>query len=289
MNRLGKEDFYKMGIVFSLFFIIVIIVLVFVYKKEVPEEIIEEENTKFVSVTDYNLFFFVNKNINNFINYTVTNNTDAILNILDNDYKQEKNLNPYTLFNTIKFYKENDRYEAIRTKSFPLNENTEVYYTEGRVVNEGYNETTVVNQIARFLLYVDFENMAISLTLLDNALDENKFIMEANKDKRITLNASNRIEQIDVIDYTTICSMYLSDFIWKVYNNTNEAFSLQTNFSSLGSFENFINQNNITSEIKSCSQTNENGKRVYQMVDRNDYKYTFTEENILDYRVSVNK
>ena len=290
MNKIGKEDLYKLGIVMIIFLIIVVIFSVYIYKKEKKDDLIIEENNTFTIVNNYNIFFFVNKNINNFINNTIENNTEAILNVLDTSYKQEKNINRTTLLNSIKFYNQNDIYQAELTKYLSINDKVEVYYTEGKIVNEGYEKTTIVQEKAYYLLFVDYENMTMSLSILNSSLDEKSFIKTKNKEKEIFLNNDNKIRQIDVIDYTSICSMYISDFIWKVYNELETAYSLITNFSSLENFKAYIFENNITSEIKSCNQSvNEDEKRVYQIVDINNNKYIFTEEKILDYRVSVNK
>lgn len=290
MNKIGKEDVYKLGIVMIIFLIIVVIFSVYIYKKEKKDDLIIEENNTFTIVNNYNIFFFVNKNINNFINNTIENNTEAILNVLDTSYKQEKNINRTTLLNSIKFYNQNDIYQAELTKYLSINDKVEVYYTEGKIVNEGYEKTTIVQEKAYYLLFVDYENMTMSLSILNSSLDEKSFIKTKNKEKEIFLNNDNKIRQIDVIDYTSICSMYISDFIWKVYNELETAYSLITNFSSLENFKAYIFENNITSEIKSCNQSvNEDEKRVYQIVDINNNKYIFTEEKILDYRVSVNK
>ena len=290
MNKIGKEDVYKLGIVMIIFLIIVVIFSVYIYKKEKKDDLIIEENNTFTIVNNYNIFFFVNKNINNFINNTIENNTEAILNVLDTSYKQEKNINRTTLLNSIKFYNQNDIYQAELTKYLSINDKVEVYYTEGKIVNEGYEKTTIVQEKAYYLLFVDYENMTMSLSILNSPLDEKSFIKTKNKEKEIFFNNDNKIRQIDVIDYTSICSMYISDFIWKVYNELETAYSLITNFSSLENFKAYIFENNITSEIKSCNQSvNEDEKRVYQIVDINNNKNTFTEEKILDYRVSVNK
>lgn len=287
MNRLSKEDFYKLGIVSVIFLIIVgIFVLTIFTSKEEKEP----EKNDFEIVSNYNIFFFVNNNINHYITYTIDRNGEAILAFLDSDFKQEKNITSSNVFSVFPTYHEGDVYKANLTKAYTLNDNVEVYYSEGQIVNEGYEETTIVQSMVRYLLYVDFKNMIASLSILDFPLDEEKFKNESNGNKEILKNSYNKVEQIEVIDYTRICSMYLSDFIFKVYDNVNEAYSLVTNFPSLEEFQSYINTHQLLGDIASCNQTmNEEGKRAYKIKDKNNYNYTFVEESILNYKVSLVK
>ena len=286
MNKIGKEDVYKLGIVLILFAIICIFVFLFLGKKE---ELVENNN-QFTDVSNYNIFFFVNNNVNNYIDYVIQRNTEAVFSFFENDFKIREGINQNIVFNKIPSYNDGDFYKAFITKSYTLNDGFEIYYTEGQIVNEGYETTTIVQPLVRFLLYVDFKNMTTSIALLNSPFEEEQFVAEVDKNKEISLNVYNKIEQIEIIDYTRICSMYLSDFISRIDGDLSSVYSLVTNFDTLEKFDDFIKQNNITGDIQSCSQTmNEDGKRVYKIKDKNNYNYTFVEESILNYRVSLVK
>lgn len=287
MNKIGKEDFYKLGIVLGIFAIICIILFISMAHKK---ESLNEHNNQFEIVSNYNIFFFVTNNVNNYVNYTINRNTEALFSFLEEGYRTEKNITRGTVLNILPVYKEGDFYKARLTKSYTLNDSFEIYYTEGQILNEGYAETTIVSDFVSYLLYVDFKNMTTSIVLLDSPLDEEKIINETDRNKEISLNSYNKVEQVEIIDYTRICSMYISDFIEKAYNNLNEAYSKVVNFDSMQEFNTFIEKNNITSDIQSCVQNiNDDGKRVYQITDRNNYKYTFIEDSILNYKVSLTK
>ncbi len=284
MNQLNKEDFYKLGIVSIVFLIIVGIVILnnFTSKDD------ENKVNNFEIVSDYNIFFFINNNINHFLSYTINRNAEATMNFLDLDFKENQNITLSSVFSVLPTYHEGDLYRADLTKVYPLNDNVEVYYTEGQIINEGYDETTIVSDFVSYLLYVDFHHMTASIDLLDSAFDEEKFKNESDKSKEILVNSYNKIEQISIIDYTRICSMYLSDFILKAYNSIHEGYSLVTNFDSLEDFRSYLDNHNLTSDIFSCNQNiNEDGKRVYQIFDKNNNKYNFIEDRIFNYKVSL--
>lgn len=287
MKTLSKQDFYKLVIVFSIFAIILLVFFVTIYKRgQIEDDPVIEENN-FSEVTNYNIFFFVNNNINTFIEYTADNNLEGILNYLDEDYTKENNINITNLKNFVKFYSQGDYYMAKLTKSYQVSDNVTVYYTEGQILNEGFEETTIVDNNVKFVLYVDFGNMSASVKIVNNAINEND-VKSINTEKRIPSNQANAIEQVELIDTKRICNIYLNDFITKVYNG--EGFPYTNNFENREDFETYVENNNLISDIKTCNTSiNNENKRVYTIVDTNNYRYVFTEESILNYKVAITK
>lgn len=285
MKSLSKEDLYKITIVTFIFIVIVLITLFTLNKKNNFSEPIEEPDEKqFTVVTNYNLFFFVNNHINTFIQYSINQDINGMLGFLDEQYKTKQNIHLNNIQNFIPTYHENDIYKAKLTKSYQLNENITVYYTEGNIVNEGYDETTLISKDVKYLLYVDFDKMVCSLEIVS----EEKKESDLNKEKSILENSYNQVKQIEVIDSNRICSIYMADLFNKIAEK--KVYSIVTNFKSNEDFDSFYNNNYLTSEIKTCNMSvNEEGKRIYTMIDKNNYHYSFRENNILDYTVSITK
>lgn len=287
MKTLSKQDFYKLVVVLSIFAIILLIFFVtFSKRNNIDDDPVIEENN-FSDVTNYNIFFFVNNNINTFIKYTADSNVEGLINYLDEDYKKENNINITNLKNFTKFYSQEDYYMAKITKSYQVNDDVTVYYTEGQILSEGYEETIIVDNNVKYILYVDYGNMAASLKIVNTTINEND-VKNINTEKRISSNNSNAIKQIELMDTNRICIMYLADFINKVYSNT--GYQYVNNFDSFDSYQDFIKNNNLISNVKSCNNSiNNENKRVYTILDTNNYRYVFTEESILNYKVSISK
>ncbi len=286
MKKLSKEDLYKLAIVSFIFFVIVIITLFAINRKrtEPSAPIVEPDEKQFTRVTNYNIFYFVNNNINTLINYTIEKKNEGILNILDEDYKREQNITSNNLEMKIPFYNDEDYYKAKLTKSYQINENITVYYTEGDILNEGYDETTLVKENVKYLLYVDYDNMVCSIEPINEERKEEDF----SSNKTISLNGFNQVKQIELISTERICSIYMADYFDKIAKN--EAYKYTTNYNTKENFEKFYENNYLVSEIKSCVQnTNEVGNRVYIIIDKNNYQYHFVEKNILDYTVAITK
>lgn len=281
MKTLSKEDIYKIVIVSFIFVIIVLMTLLEIDKRK--RDLGENPNLDAYSVvTNYNIFFFVNKNIDTFINYVSKNNNKAVLNFLDNN----ENIN--SVYNKLNLKDENNvNYMAKITKSFTLNNDIIVYYTEGYIYTEGFDGKIIIKNNVKFLLFVDYDKMTCSVRLLDEEITEEE-LNNLPKDKKIEQNSDNQLKQIDVINSNRICSMYLSDFISKLDNR--DTYKIVNNYDNYNDFKNFIDNNDLSSMAKSCNQTiNEDGKRVYNIVDSNDYRYTLTENNIFDYTISILK
>lgn len=286
MKKLSKEDLYKIAIVSFIFLVMVLIALFSMNrtKTEPSTPIIEPDEKQFTRVTNYNIFYFVNNNINTFITYTIEKNYEGILNILDENYKREKNITKNNLEMKIPFYNMEDYYSAKLTKSYQINENVTVYYTEGDILNEGYDGTTLVKENVKYLLYVDYNNMVCSIELINEERREEDF----NSTKTISQNSFNLVKQIELISTERICSIYMADYFDKIA--TKEAYKFTINYNTIENFEQFYETNYLVSEIKSCVQNiNENGNRVYIIIDKNNYQYHFIEKNILDYTVSITK
>ncbi len=286
MKSLSKEDLYKIAIVLFIFFIIALIALFSINRKrsEPSEPILEPDEKQFTVVNNYNIFYFVNNNINTFITYTIEKNNEGIFNFLDDVYIKEQNITYNNIESKIKFYNEDDYYRAKLIKSYQINEDITVYYTEGDILNEGFDETTFVQKNVKYLLYVDYDSMVCSIELIDKEKNEDNF----DSNKEIFSNSFNQVKQIELISIERICSIYLADYFDKIARN--EAYKYTTNYNTIESFAKFYENNYLVSEIKSCVQNrNENGNRVYTIIDKNNYQYHFIEKNILDYTVSITK
>ena len=83
--------------------------------------------------------------------------------------------------------------------------------------------------------------------------------------------------------------MYLSDFVTLATNNPKEAYKLVENFDTYDKFSNFLKASGQTFVVSSCEVYKSNKKNIYSIVDGNKIHYRFTENNIMDYTVTMTK
>ena len=118
---------------------------------------------------------------------------------------------------------------------------------------------------------------------------ESQYYTLLNKDYEITKNNYNALEGINVITKENICLMYLSDFVTLATNNPKGAYKLVENFDTYDKFSNFLKASGQTFVVSSCEVYKSNKKNIYSIVDGNKIHYRFTENNIMDYTVTMTK
>ena len=111
----------------------------------------------------------------------------------------------------------------------------------------------------------------------------------------LPLNSFNEIEASNIVTNDYICNLYYSSYIDKLVNNIDESYELleddfkNKNFANKEKYIEFMNNKlkSISLDIKNCTKTTRNDKRIYTIFDGNN-TFNFIEESIMNYRVSFN-
>jgi hypothetical protein len=271
------------ALILSLTFITIVFIL---NKNDNEQSSIQEENNSFEIVTDYNIFFSVETNINKYINAIIEKNYNEIYEILDSSYIQENNISIDNLLKIIPNYEIDTKFKIYELKSYELNDNVITYYAKGDIVNDSYNYNTLSTN-EQFIIFIDYNNQTISIYPINENDNYENIIKNVNSDYSISKNNYNSLKGIDLVNNNTICLMYLSDFILKVLENVEEAYELTTNYSTVESFEEFLNTHELSSVIASCEVNNTTSTRIYSVIDDNNNIYKFTEKSIMDYSIAI--
>lgn len=107
----------------------------FFIKKEDTFE--NKEPVSTISVlNDYNRFFTVSSCASKFINYLTTKNTDNLLILLSDEYKEDNNINSNNLYNYIGSIDGNKTFSARKMFEEKMNNNIYKYYVYGSLQEE---------------------------------------------------------------------------------------------------------------------------------------------------------
>ena len=120
-------------------------------------------------VKDYNRFFTINSCVYKYINYLSTNSTNKILNVLDNEYKKQNNINDNNLYNFVQ--KLNGNYSFTAKKIYLENNNNNIkkYYVYGYLTEETINGPG--NKFDYYIIVnLDLENNLFSIIPDDGTL-----------------------------------------------------------------------------------------------------------------------
>ena len=189
--------------------------------------------------------------------------------------------------NTLKLL-EVDNYNIYFSVQKNLNKFIE-YYVKGDLYEDSFEEDKFLENNIHFLVLIDYNNITFEIIPVGSLEDSIKWIKKLNKDYEITKNNYNALEGINVITKENICLMYLSDFVTLATNNPKEAYKLVENFDTYDKFSNFLKTSGQTFVVSSCEVYKSNKKNIYSIVDGNKIHYRFTENNIMDYTVTMTK
>ena len=274
-----------MALLLSLFFLVAVIII---NKKDEEDNTPKEENEILEVVDDYTIFFSVETNINQYIDAVKEKNEVRIYNLLLNDYLEENNITTNNILSNIPNYSSEYNYKASVSKSYNLNDDVIVYYSKGNIMNYIMDEEIKIQE-QEFFLFVDYENMAIAIYPIDEDIDVEQQVSKINKNYKINENSSNALKGVSFTNVNTICLMYLSNYISLISNDIEAAYKVTNGFSTQKDFEKQIESKNLSSIITSCTRNNRTENRIYYVIDDQGNKYTFIEENIMNYSVTITK
>ena len=256
-----KKDDIRTFITIAIICAIIVGIVLIINRKSNSEKLEE--------VNEYNTFFTITNYINTYINRNnITENT--INKFLEN----------YTINSSIK----------VTDMKYVKIKNNYVYYVKGKIYQNTYDGSEVINNNYETLVLVDFDTLSYAIYPIDT---DYKKVLDKIKKISIENNRNNNVKKSDLITKEQICVIYLSDYISKIdeeielsYNVLSE--KMKEQYPMFKEYVNYINDNRdkITTEADKCLLEKIGNNRVYTVIDKNENKYIFTEKSVMNYEVS---
>ena len=157
-----KKSQYK----YIIILIILVIISLIIYKLNNKEEKEPVISNKIQMLTNYSKFFTIDSSINKLIVFLENKDTDSILKVLDDEYKNTNNINNVYDF----FPKLNDCIYTFVSKEMYIkntNNNIEKYYVKGTLNKEEMDENSVFVGEYYFIIKLDTDKRVFSLIPID--------------------------------------------------------------------------------------------------------------------------
>lgn len=253
-----------------------------------PDSININVSKKIEILKDQELFFGIQKIINNFYEKIQYKETENILNILSDEYIKEKNINKNNVFS---YLKSDYQIVSYTPKIVYYNSNSSVtyYFVNGYLMDIPFDEeNSIYYDNINFLIIVDSSNnyqiMPFeSSNILNYANNYNIQYKEINNNFYFNKN---------IISEETKLTIYLNEFINlliykpdKAYNMLND--ETKNKYLSYTDFENQIINiyEKYSTEIFSYASNEKNNKTEYTIIDDNQNTIKITEYNIMDFKI----
>lgn len=247
----------------------------------------KSNSEKLEEVNEYNTFFTITSYINTYI--SSSSNASKLYDLTYIDYINKNNITENTINKFLENYTINSSIKVTDMKYVKI-KNNYVYYVKGKIYQNTYDGSEVINNNYQTLVLVDFDTLSYAIYPIDT---DYKKVLDKIKKVNIENNKNNDIKKPELITKEQICVIYLSDFVSNIneniglsYNNLSKI--MKERFPIFKDYEDYINNNieKITSEADKCLLENVGKNRVYTVIDKNGNKYTFTEKNIMNYEVN---
>lgn len=252
----------------------------------------KSNSEKLESVSDYNTFFSTYNYVTNYINSIASGNSNSVYNLLYSEYIIDNNI---TIDNVLDYVDDISSEISLKVKDmkYVKIKNNYLYYVKGSLIKEDFDTSSIYDDDYEVILVYDYDTLTYSVyPILDSKANK---IIDSIKKISIIVNNDNKIKETELIKKEKICSLYLSDYINYIYKDIDKAYELLSDdmkkkeFTSIDKFKDFIigNSNNISSLADKCSLDNIDDKRKYTVIDKNNNRYIFTEESIMNYKVDI--
>lgn len=238
-------------------------------------------------VTEYNTYFSVSNYMNSYINYLSNKDNEAIYSMLSSEYIYQNEINQNNIFDIIDTYDSSlITLKITNMKEVKINNNNYIYYIKGKLLENTFDSTEVIDNNYEVLLLADYKTLSETVyPLKDNNYEK---VINSIKKINITQNEYNKIKKSSLITTENICVLYLSDYIDKLTNDIEEAYnllsvSMKEKYTTTDLFKTHIetHRNKITTKADKCTKEDDN----YIVIDNNNNKYIFTEESVMNYKV----
>lgn len=257
------------------------------YVEEVQEQIPEQMSV----VTEYDIFFSIGNNLNQYLKYLQDQNADAIYSLLSKEFIEEYEITPQNVLNYLDQYEQKTNTFQAKSMYYKSEETKYLFYVKGDIIEDNYETSSIVKENVLFLVSADYQNLTYSVYPLEYEITSN--LPVKCEDITILPNEYNEFLGSGVITKEYICNLYLSDFYTTIIKNPSKTYELlQKKFRThtypkKKDYLSFLeeNQEKFTSQILYCDLAATNTPRIYKITDLNYNTYTFTEERIMKYKV----
>ena len=274
-----KKDDIRTFITIAIICAIIVGIVLIVNRKSNSEKLEE--------VNEYNTFFTITSYINNYI--SSSSNASKLYDLTYTDYINKNNITENTINEFLENYTINSSVNVTDMKYVKI-KNNYVYYVKGKIYQNTYDGSEVINNNYQTLVLVDFDTLSYAIYPIDT---DYKKVLDKIKKVNIENNRNNDIKKSELITKEQICVIYLSDYISKIdeeielsYNVLSE--KMKEQYPMFKEYVNYINDNRdkITTEADKCLLEKIGNNRVYTVIDKNENKYIFTEKSVMNYEVS---
>ena len=292
-------------LIISIFIVIILIAIVLIKlnqlnnKKEEENEIIQEAEQ--VKIEDVEIekrtymYLYSNDVLNKVFDYisnTEKNamNEEALINILDNEYKQKYNITEENVLKILSNYKNINSYftKEIYRKDIAQRQNINgrYYYIKGVFRKDGKEENIYV------LMKQDLKNSTYSISILT----EQEF-NQKGKEEEIVIqkNSYNETYIMQITDYQ-ICLELFNDYKNTIENNPEKAYELldqEYKIKRFGTLENYLKYINSIKDklsnaiLKEYSIQNGEANNQYICVDQIGNYYIFEQNEMMNYTLKL--
>ena len=261
MSQENKIKFIIFGILILLCFIITSAFLILLKDDKTPKNPPEQKIPfDMQPVSEYSYFFSQVNNINKYLNYNKNKNNIALYNTLAKEFIDTNQITIDNILTKIELYNESPTFKA-KEMYYKEQDNKFIYYLIGDITTATFEEIITLKENVKYFLLVDYNRLSMAIYPVYNDIETIPINMD-----NLPLNSFNEIEASNIVTNDYICNLYYSSYIDKLVNNKLKSISL---------------------DIKNCTKTTRNDKRIYTIFDGNN-TFNFIEESIMNYRVSFN-
>ena len=261
-------------------------------KPEQPEPIpgdMQNFNTDISYLDNYNEFFTVSRIINDYYLEIVSQNTENVLNLLDEDYKREMGIQANNVFNIVK-----SNYTSVSYMPMKIYYNADsvvtYYFVNGYAedVNFTENKSLYYNSV-NFLIILNKNTKHYSVIPLDDDLDIEKYAENYELvEKKLEYNTYTEVETTEEM----VLISYLNVFRDLLFLDNERAYQMLSKETKLlyNGIQNFYeHQQEIYDYIPSniIGYAKEDNELVsYHILDSQQKKITIYEYHIMDFQIS---
>lgn len=290
--KISKSE-VKIAVGLAIIFTIILILILLLGNLK-QQNMVKENNInyrEYMSLTDdYDRFFFVKDNINKYLLYVSSKDSDALYNLTDESFLKTNNLDVNNILSKAQLDGDDLSFYGKKVYEKKLNNNY-IYYAVGDVIQNKMDFKETVKEDYSIILLVDYNNFTISFIPISSEEEINNVLYEKEA-INISKNAYNEMVKIGNISMDTICSLYYTEFLDSIYEDTNYSYSLlsdnmKTKFIDVNEYSNFINDNlfNISYTIEKCGINSDKVNNEFHIYDTNGNYFIFREYSIMNYDV----
>ena len=233
-------------------------------------------NKELQKATDNSTLYSISNNINKYFNYIKENNTQAVNELGGN--------NLYNIQNNVKYVVK----EAYTTE----NRNMAKYYTYG-ILTIANGDYTATEQEIYMIVYLTAENKGYMVQTISQEEYQNRQALEEDDKVDITQGTYNLYEY-EYINNVKQMEIYLQDYVFRVFNNTEKSYELlneeyrNKRFGNLEQYIKFLNEKIGQLQDIKITQYNidDSGlEKVYKGTDENGNYYQIAETAYMEYEL----